>query len=129
MSNTNPDALRDAGYPQGDKNTPATVLLWVRSELTPWELITAEAFRAYRGKHDVLACPSSDELIAAIQARWPGVLGGMVTYDDTWEANAQMERPACPQCHHAPIRYPQGAGPTLCAALAALYIALAGVKE
>ena len=106
--------LKAAGYPQGESCT-----VWVECEDGGRCTIAGQVYDQDNGSPLELlcACPNSDELIAAIQARWPKYDLSLHDFrypedrQGRWGARARSAL--------------WGRGDTPAAALAALYIALA----
>lgn len=122
--------LRDAGYPQ--KNT---VLVWVTTKepdgLEPFCEPTKFAFYNNGDPRKVVAaCPNSDELLAAIQERWPGinVAGTFIQQPERGHAEGVELWANWPQAASTIPMHDAffAKGDALNVALAALYIALAG---
>lgn len=113
-------ALKDAGYPQ-------TGTLRRRDDW-PAEIIPG----VNGGSDEGLACPNSDELMAAIQARWPMAdsytLCGLSFVSPT-TPNADGKYPLQTQWSASwwiqDVAHHNGRGNSPAAALCALYIALA----
>lgn len=116
-------ALKEAGYPQ--KGT-ILVLCDGDPEMPVAPRVYVEADNGHP-RFKLLACPVSDELLAAMQERWPDVAAcvgpnmsiqiappGPATFShyEAWDAFGSIEPPCT--------------GPTPAEALANLYITLAG---
>ena len=104
--------LKAAGFPQDDSD----YFRFADDTL----MVARESGKRYpRGPHQ-LACPNSDELIAAIQAEWPDDL---IEFGYLYESPSKGWAVSCCNKHNE-LRQVQAEGATLTEALANLYIAL-----
>ncbi len=110
--------LRDAGFPQGGT--------------TEWWGVTHEPeLLYYRGSCEdeiddpinTADCPNSDELLAALQARWPGLKPMVGYFDELWP-DETCGKWVASDAGNYPTR-----GDTPAAALAALYLALSLAQQ